>query len=198
MIVGVLFIAVIKGGKTPTTEVIPTIPPIASPTITITPPVREGWKYYQNVKYGYSIEYPTNWTVRVGVSGVQGDDSKLETTGQIAIYAPADPEREVRIWIGVRKTLYPTVSDFMSSLTNPEAKGGSVTIYSKSRTLIDGSNAYIYVRSQPGVGKELALTTIRNGYEYSIVFDNPDKFRESRQMFDQLVSTFKFTSSETK
>lgn len=158
--------------------------PNPSPTSTIDPTAN--WKTYTNTKYGYTLMYPQEWQILTpGLS--DATTSSLPT-----INSPCELTTELvcsQIVVNINEKL--------------EAPN---TISNKTNTKLDNKDATAFQISQPNVNGNgmlrYAVETKQNNYTYTITYSETQKDGhfitdmndwKNKKIFDQILSTFKFT-----
>ena len=69
------------------------VSPTPTSSVSTTPDVTAGWKTYTNIAYGYSIQYPATWAVKVVFDSTQYSQNQVTiegSEGSVSIYENAD------------------------------------------------------------------------------------------------------------
>lgn len=162
--------------------------PRPTPTPVVATNPETGWQKYTNTRYGYSLEYPSDWKVTVGT----GDDSEPETVSQIRLSPASFAKNETLMWVRASQTYYKDTIDLSKNLGNCRPNSECITIYSKNNSTLDGTSALRYTHSQLGPGQVLTVDALKNGHIYSLDLERPEDSQENVKIFDQILSTFKF------
>ncbi len=141
-----------------------------------------GWKTYDNPKYGYQFEYPSNLIV----AGGQDRVSLITPTGN-HIYFSADSDTSSTIAQYLAKT------DKFSQTAWENSP--SIRVKTTKKTVINGLNCIQRVEDDLAVGLESTNTYFKNNM--SIVISTfmaipADDSASDEQTYSQILSTFKF------
>jgi len=162
----------------------------ANPTSTIvlqpslTPNKTANWKTYRNDEFGFEVKYPSGWFAyddRNFPCEYALFSRKQISDCRFADYIPAD------FYV------------FKTDLYNPFPKSLPNQIYTPF--ILDGEKGVINFATEQSDGPRAKNTTIlvnHNGYGYMITFLNIDYQGNHEQVFDQILSTFKFTNQYTE
>ncbi len=150
-----------------------------------------GWQTYQNEEGGYSFKYPNEW-----------DAATNKYNPQNALFGPGATEESGIGGVEYEGVLVPgqTLSIFVKKF-NEGVESGSV---SETETAINGNNVVISVLPKaslvdPMEAKSVSFADNNEVFNVYLMYKtNFDKYPEDRQnlaIFDQILSTLKFTSS---
>jgi len=176
----------------------PTPTPIAIPTVD--PSVTANWKTYTNMGQGFSFKYPPNWQVAEPSfeSGLILYTSNLKTTylekykydiiqkGAV-INVPYTPGVVMDY-----KSLDELVNDFKSSSQN-------VLSIQEKDFLLDGQTAKIITTKRNSYSSvdilfKYKVRTFETDYSFISLDSENENFKKYQQDFDQILSTFQFTT----
>ncbi len=157
-----------------------------------TPDLIAGWKTYTNEKHGYSIKYPSNYSLPAGQGdrfaimspqdptfGFQDGDSKIE------IFAEASPSEDT-----LEKILSEQKKELEKILSELEPQDGPAKVKEIKIVTINGVRAVHRYTSQAPLNFDL-YTFIHNQKRIYIAKYPLITSRQSE--FDQILQTFKFT-----
>jgi len=153
------------------------------------------WKTYTNTEFGYEIKYPVKWFIQGPYGGQAGYDCTLVTSGVATIIelsrtelndcgfvAEQLPPSEAEITILANKVPY---EDIYNILGPSERVTINQIPFAK----------YKFTESSelPNV-QATRLYTNKNGMGYLIFIKQSDKLGSYEPLYDQILSTFKFTN----
>lgn len=146
----------------------------------------EGWKDYQNARYGFSLKYPKTFTAQESVNG--DGVTLISSSPAISIIAN-----------GMLNTPNETLDDFMNATRSDLFKGqSSAEEVSAKDTTLGGAPAqervWQFVNSTDGTLTTIDLVSaLKNGNFYSVhmVIAN-SAYSEYSPMFGQVVNSFGF------
>lgn len=183
--------------------------PIISPTSTTnspspTPELKEeasqstaSWRIYTNSKYGFSISYPSNWIEKTSSAGVTFDENNRERS-----FSPKKVEIRVYENVGNLSPL-----EFMDQIFYKELKQSSYQLvkvyleeyrnnqdkYFKPVQIGNHQATKITVLIVPSGSLGEGVWIMNNNGGIFIVNQNNVDYENSQKLFDQMLSTFKFT-----
>lgn len=147
------------------------------------------WKTYANDKYNFSFKYPSNF------SQVPIAQNTLEFTpvpwpsGEIG-------ENELKkVGYGIGVLVSPTKKQTLKDLVDSYDRFKTRADYSKVPTTIDNVSAYKLTDVAMDFPTD-AISLLKNSQEYFIYvkYYSLEKKIEAKNVFDQIISTFKFTN----
>lgn len=154
--------------------------PITSPTPTETGDPTTGWKTYTNSQIGFSFQYPSDWILKDG-SGV--------TLTSYSIYKPlsdgdVEPELTLHFFVAYHKG----VTDLAKWLTDNQAGEivDTVKINGNNFSKIKGESLEDSLEYATQINASGILRIVIEPYPNEVVSD---------EIFNQILSTFKFTQS---
>lgn len=167
---------------------------VVQSTVNPTPSLNADWKTYISNTYGFSFSYPNNW--------MYGEDNSLNNRYGINIYLrpkeskPADPTYgEINIWIfNSTKTL----NEFIDSELCNEPGGCTL---SNDVEIIKLGEIDAKVLKDKGGPLPSDTVVIKNNnviieFDFNYNGENRENYSnlESKRIFDQILSTFRFTN----
>lgn len=162
-------------------EIITSPSPMVSPQPTADPTV--SWKTYTNSKYGFTFKYPENWDFQELYSKTQSNTiDYLQLTLAKKEYFDPIPKSKPHITINAVETID---RDKLSIYQNTEVV--------KSIT-VDGIEAEERKHSTSTVDDTKYVTLTTNNMTYTFESRMSSQDQEQRDIFDQILSTFKFTN----
>jgi len=151
-------------------EVVPTFTPRPSTT----PDPTADWKTYTNTQYGFEFKYPSDWNSWLdsnNVASIVNLQQKDDDMGSAVISVSATKQ--------LSQTTKPLDSTMVLNKTSDVTYNG-----------IRWSLTFTSDKREPTL-RFISATAYHNGYLYNIVSRNyPDT---TEKLFDQILSTFKFT-----
>lgn len=153
--------------------------PAQAPIVSPKPEETADWKTYTNTTGGYTIRYPNEWIYRTTASNVYFTpvlaDLPEENTSD---YAP--------ISVDVRNVLIPEhTRDQLNNYKETAIAVGDIVVKRVSGVFKE-TNMYA------GIGLDQAMVKYKDRFYYLIHYDGKGNFK---QIFDQMLSTFKFLPS---
>ncbi len=151
---------------------------VTQPTVNTPAPISTAdWKTYRNEVYGYSIRYPANWEI------IREDKKRATEFSPVGenYYLEGEPE------IGVVRVV-----------VAPDVKFDKLKYSNTQQIVVDSQMAY---KNIYGYGGEVSVDFDISGVPISLVNDvspavinseNRNKASEYNQVFDIMLSTFKF------
>lgn len=152
----------------------------SQPTPTPTPDITASWKTYTDDTYTFQIKYPTNWYTGKQYSSIYINDKPIPTIPLTHGIPSA---------FSIQVTLISNSEEF-----NPTWKN------QRSQVIIDNVQGTKFVDLESSPALELLETRIifdRSPYRYTILFPNQNEIGNHNEIFDQMLSTFKFTDATT-
>lgn len=146
------------------------------------------WKTYTNIKYGYEIKYPQNFCLD-GVDSIKPEESELAFIDSVfrndTFSAECNPEKLKN------PPLQPKISIRISVLSKADIQETDKLPYEKTSVSINDVNFTKITDNSRFMG----VYTLKNDFSgYLILIDNFHKDdNEQIKIFDQILSTFKFT-----
>lgn len=147
------------------------------------------WKTYRNAEYGFEVKYPVDWTMHFENTVINSPEEK---TGYIFISGLKNPSN-----LSLMTFLKEKDKEFAAEAAKdtPElGYPGFLNFDTAKQINIDGSVAYKFV----GLNFEISDLAIRAGskvlvFRNFIIPENKITSVEADKIFDQILSTFKFT-----
>ncbi|MDO8524808.1 MAG: hypothetical protein Q7R99_04255 [bacterium] len=160
--------------------------PVLKQPVATTSDETAGWKVYKDNNFSFSIGYPQNWIQWfVLTSGAGGDPMKYYEHSDYSAFGDASElskdqgHRDMKIGIQIKQN---TNSETLDQLT----QNG----FNRKEVLLSGERA-IKV-TEPGIIQTYIISTLHNNFMYQIeCFYCTVDVKES-EIFDQILSTFKF------
>lgn len=148
--------------------------PVASPTPTATADPTAGWKTYTNIAYGYSIKYPSTFTIGdlSGADPIEG----ISTSRNLYFYQTGDAESYANRYINIEI--------FQANPSYNQGVKSKITLDNLPATKIIIPNAKFDIYSVSPTTKEFVEINVSN---------DPAK----KELASQILSTFKFLGAET-
>jgi len=178
----------------------PTPTPVVVPTPT--PEPTADWKIYTNTKYGYSIKYPSEWTVEAMV-GIP-----VETFEEPVISGPPNADIQGQMFIEVR--LKDERNTPKEAFEKERSLGGILETITEETTTFAGYDAYKTTVRYKQEGYKYGVVTkaiylIKDDYLHKIFYSEWHRAKDIQSLddwtigatFDLMLSTFKFLE-ETK
>ena len=179
-----------------TKSIWPFVSGVSSPTVT-------GWKTYTNIKYGFSVQYPSDWyalTENAEIEYPQGQgprDGDVVSMASWVSLPPPQTEKELELYASAKAIelkIYKTKESI-----DPDGGGTSQDIDIQQESIrVDGANGYRTIAPAENSGGVI-------GHQASIYFKRDDlvfgfltgnNFSVGAvQIMDQMISTFKFTDT---
>lgn len=159
---------------------------VPSPTISISLNKIEGWTKYKNDNFKFSFSYPKKY-ILLDQLKIIGDNILLQNYQDKPNRVEESTDFQLVIFVG--KDEGKDLEEY------PKLWQSDLGELSSKKILIGGINAVEGFSGQ----KYQAVPTIwlkNNGYLYTIQLSTPNV--ANKQMFDQILSTFKFASEPTK
>lgn len=174
-----------------------------TPSVSATPDEMAGWKTYRNDIYGYEIKYPNNWYVDTTYSNASitqrgpaenpdffGGDTHWTNYPDANLYNPENVPPDLQdIFLIIESTDQNLTLD---QLATKESDGiVEVTKIEDFQTKngVSGKHIYIYSYDHP-VGEHLSSVFKKNDMLFR--FSLGSTGREIRELYIQILSTFKF------
>lgn len=157
----------------------PSLPPLDKnlPILNKTSDQTANWKTYTNQKFHYSLEYPSTWYI-----GEQSDITYISPESVPTIPLTHGLPSAMQIFAKEGLLEDQIVPSWKHTIKN---------------TVIDGVTGQSLIDLEPSKFDGVMRTsiTIKNdSFVYSIIFSNTDKDGSHNSVFDQILSTLKFTS----
>lgn len=171
----------VKNVETPTTPVATPTPITQQPIATTTPDPTADWKTYENKDYGFSFKYPRDWEYNV----VSNKQVELNKIGKRLVVEGSDM---YTIGLFISNGMEDSIDGLYTDLIADTPKEAQATI---NKSVINSYSVVI-------VDTYLQIQTyfLKNKISYSFVIPkvmSTSEFNESKSIYDQILSTFKFT-----
>lgn len=152
----------------------PTIQAVATPTVAVDPTAN--WKTYSNNKFNFSIKYPSDMYL-----------ADIERLNLVVIQKePIDLALRTHPYLGALTIKYGAQSIPLEWLNGHNTTIGGVLAYLQGNRNISSESNYYFSE----------ITVSRSSIIYDINFPNLDNKGNHDKIFDQILSTFKFTNSD--
>jgi len=157
------------------------------PSLDILKTITADWKTYTNDQYGFEVKYPSSFTAKELVAGVGWIETGFNdgNGNNFLVFAGGSQEKNIISFMN------PKVSDY------DEIKKGKQIVNNINWDIIEGT-----IVPKDGVGaatSSLDMYTSKDGstYVFECIDCNAEIFGDSgtskKLIFDQIISTFKFT-----
>lgn len=157
----------------------------------------EGWQTYRNEQYGFEIKYPETKFKGYSLSLKERQDKSTPTfeLGYWGLPTESFPQLEIRIWDGI--SIDGRLSYFQNEFAR-ERDFQRVEVLPVKQVLVDGSGAQRFFVVHPDAfefGSDRLLITLvqHGGAVYEFLLETYLEDTESQNLYDQILSTFKFT-----
>lgn len=166
------------------------------PTPTPTPHLTTDWKTYTNTEYGYSIKYPKDWKFEtntvpelgfyVTFSKINRDGTDRIPSSNISVLIVHNPrELSLEEWLLEKTEFMPgSGKEVRKDIYKLSYDGSPSTIY------VDGTKAYKWL-SKAG-NRQVVFERDRTIYSVGTLLQNRKFEEETKDIFDLILSTFKF------
>lgn len=156
------------------------------------------WKTYTTSRLGFSVKYPKNW------SYIKTSLTETESEPAGVTIAENNKEGAISIEIDNGSSLKGEYDFVVSQAISKPTSGLAGSIRTRlPNTTVGGSTGYVDKQQYSDTGKYkfkyiLIVVVKRNGEYFEMLFDVPfgtnseTEFQNRKQVFDQIVSTFKF------
>lgn len=197
-----------------TTPPEPTSTALTQPTPSPTPDPTANWKTYTNTQYEYTIKYPANYLVgfcdELAGEFIESSGSELQVdilpfTEDIAQkYCPNELDNFLRILVFDIKIFnefnkpLPELADSIYQQQKSHFKTTYISSLTKSK--FDGYDNCEYLFSGPSLFMLGGSESVKDG-KYKVIFFQKDAnvyslYLKNSGLFDQILSTFKFTEEK--
>jgi len=146
-----------------------------------------GWKTYTNSEFGYSLDYPSNWSLNAESTSngsISGNRLYILPPNPLSTQA-VDEDFSILIRDASKESLNLTTERQKMQYPN------QYVTYSETTVTIGGVTAYLYQKSNDDDSTKNILLA-HNGYFYYI--DTHGIRSTVKAQLDQILSTFKFTN----
>lgn len=165
---------------------------IKTPTPVSTPDSTADWKEYSYTKIKFSLKLPQKWYTHPETSTLYGYDTNIS----FPVDNPSSQDfidgQLVDLSIGVSNN---NSEDLQAIANNRIIMPNSYLNNKVANITVDNENA-IVLDYKSGDGHEIVFK--HGDYNYIISFFNPNKNKELFEIFDQIISTFKFIEPEIR
>jgi len=172
-------------------------PTVSQPSPTATPDETANWKTYTNKKYNYSVAYPSTWILReepnVSFSSPINESTANGTLingGTIVIFVDNN-----RAFTNKSLTTIDALYDFYKNVYSNKSQTDFIVTDRKYIT-VSGEPALRYIAEAPGLADGTMVGTMvvykNDIYRIDVNYGKNNK-QEVIELFDQILSTFKFT-----
>lgn len=154
------------------------------------------WKTYTNTNYNFSIKYPQESIIESNNAGEEEGTDGLQISLPISKGSNTISTEKIFItFITIyRKNQQEYDSDLEDAIAQPGRYMTNFKIESRSKVNVEGANADRVITYSDEQGRRVAVYLVHENKEYyfwgSLKNDSTGSFL---QMFDQILSTFKFT-----
>ncbi len=146
------------------------------------------WKTYTSSSEDYSIKYPNNFLF----TPVCGDNDEIVFATDKVDCAPGFPSKgKLLMWIIVYKGNH--VNEFLQPGVDGGGANAEWQVDSTSKKNVDGTEAIeiLWKDKQNNLRNEVVL--FKNDKTYRLTQLSESDYEKERELFNQIVSTFKFT-----
>jgi len=168
---------------------------------TPTPDPTADWKTYTNTKYFYTLKYPSHWLAESREPGVDNTPTIYATSRSIILSPDNQIQRVPNPLLEIQSVgseiSRPNYSEWVKRQRSNFVEGYKITnettydIAGVSATLLEGLHMY---PSSSTYIKQLYFASSEEGVYHSISIGSDTK--QDSAVFDQILSTFKFTDLE--
>jgi len=161
-------------------------------SISIPPDETAGWKTYTSSKANYSFKYPDSWPI-VKLSTNVNCETCIEIVPFALSYDSQSAEFELAVILVFKDTRIKTIDDYKNVIIK-----GDSSIINEQNAIIGSENAVSYKLSG-GIPPLpiIEYVVVKNDFYYAIRFvdskETNKNLVENQKIFDQVLSTFKFT-----
>jgi hypothetical protein len=152
------------------------IPAVTSPTVSASTSQTASWKTYTNDTYGFSFQYPNDWTILSDTAGTNGSvKNKLEMIGS--------GKEDFSLWVNPDGFGFEAASDMYQA----EILNGKISIINHTEN--QPSAEFPELSGQAVIG---TLTSSNITYVIAYSFDLADRTEELVK-FEKIIKSFQFT-----